>query len=57
MKHVATPSAESPTPKARAIAEARTAVAAGEVIDHAEMVRWLASWGEACEQPSPEARG
>lgn len=37
----------------RALEEAETAYAAGRVISHEAMIRWLASWGGAEELPPP----
>ncbi len=37
----------------RALAEAEAAVAAGRVISHDAMKRWLQSWGTANELPPP----
>ena len=42
--------------EARAIATARTDVAAGRVIPHEDVVRWLQSWGKPDELPCPEPR-
>lgn len=39
--------------KRRAIAEARADVAAGRVISHADMCKWLDSWGKPDELPPP----
>jgi predicted transcriptional regulator len=52
--------AQTPSPeeaereaKRRAIAEARADVAAGRVIPHADMTKWLESWGTPDELPPP----
>jgi predicted transcriptional regulator len=37
-----------------ALAEAKADVAAGRVISHEAMVRWLSSWGTPDELPPPE---
>lgn len=37
----------------RAIEQARADVAAGRVVPHEEVVRWLQSWGTANELPMP----
>ena len=37
----------------RAIAEARADVAAGRLVPHGEVVKWLRSWGTADELPCP----
>ena len=42
--------------KRRAIAEARADIAAGRVISHEDMCRWLESWGTANELPPPSCR-
>lgn len=39
--------------KRSAIAEARADVAAGRVISHADMSKWLDSWGTPNELPPP----
>lgn len=39
--------------KRRAIAEARADVAAGRVICHADICKWLESWGKPDELPPP----
>lgn len=39
--------------KLLAIAEARADVAAGRIIRHEDMVRWLCSWGTPDELPPP----
>lgn len=39
--------------KLRAIMEARADVAAGRIIRHEDMVRWLRSWGAPDELPPP----
>jgi hypothetical protein len=39
--------------KRRAIAEARADAAAGRVISHADMSKWLDSWGSPDELPQP----
>jgi predicted transcriptional regulator len=39
--------------EARAIAEAEADVAAGRVVPHDEVVRWLRSWGAPDELPCP----
>lgn len=39
--------------KRRAIAEARAAVAAGQVVSHKKMVVWLESWGTQPAPPRP----
>lgn len=39
--------------KLRAIAEGRADVAAGRVIRHDDMVKWLRSWGTPNELPPP----
>ncbi len=39
--------------EARAIAEAEADVAAGRVVSHDEVVKWLRSWGTADELPCP----
>jgi predicted transcriptional regulator len=40
--------------EARAIAEARADIAAGRVISHEAMKRWLLSWGTENELPPPK---
>lgn len=40
----------------RALREARLDVAAGRIVSHDEMVRWLESWGDEAELPCPVAR-
>jgi len=42
--------------KRRAIAEARADVAAGRVVSHADMCKWLDSWGTPDELPKPILR-
>jgi predicted transcriptional regulator len=37
----------------RALEEAETAYAAGQVISHEAMTRWLESWGKPDELPPP----
>ena len=56
----AMPQSETPPPfdaereaKLRAIAEGRADLAAGRVIAHADMVKWLRSWGKPGELPPP----
>ena len=39
--------------EARAIAEAEADVAAGRVVPHDEVVKWLRSWGTSNELPCP----
>jgi len=39
--------------KRRAIAEARADVAGGRLISHADMCKWLDSWGKPDELPPP----
>ena len=39
--------------EARAIAEAEADVAAGRVVPHDEVVKWLQSWGTPDELPCP----
>jgi predicted transcriptional regulator len=39
--------------EARAIAEAEADVAAGRVVPHEEVVKWLRSWGTPDELPCP----
>ena len=39
--------------EARAIAEAEADVAAGRVVPHDEVVKWLRSWGTPNELPCP----
>jgi predicted transcriptional regulator len=39
--------------EARAIAEAEADVAAGRVVPHDEVVKWLRSWGTPAELPCP----
>jgi predicted transcriptional regulator len=39
----------------RAIAEAEADVAAGRVVPHEEVVKWLKSWGTPNELPRPFA--
>ena len=39
--------------KAAAIARGRADVAAGRVVGHEDMVKWLRSWGTANELPPP----
>ena len=39
--------------EARAIAEAEADVAAGRVVRHEEVVKWLRSWGTPDELPCP----
>ena len=43
--------------EARALAEAEADVAAGRVISHEAMTRWLRSWGTDHELPPPECDG
>lgn len=38
---------------ALADAEADADLAAGRVVDHAEVAAWLAKWGTAAETPAP----
>ncbi|MGO9173585.1 MAG: CopG family transcriptional regulator [Rhodomicrobium sp.] len=42
--------------EARAIAEAEADVAAGRVVPHEEVVKWLKSWGTPHELPRPEPK-
>jgi predicted transcriptional regulator len=42
--------------EARAIAEARSEIAAGKGVPHEDVVRWLQSWGAPHELPCPEPR-
>jgi predicted transcriptional regulator len=42
--------------EARAIAEAEADLAAGRVVPHEEVVKWLRSWGTADELPCPVPR-
>ncbi|MEJ0063566.1 MAG: antitoxin [Alphaproteobacteria bacterium] len=37
----------------RALAEAQADVAAGRVVPHKDVVRWLRSWGKPDELPCP----
>jgi predicted transcriptional regulator len=39
--------------EARAIAEAEADIAAGRVVPHDEVVKWLRSWGTPNELPCP----
>jgi predicted transcriptional regulator len=39
--------------EARAIAEAETDVAAGRVVPHEDVVKWVRSWGTPDELPCP----
>jgi predicted transcriptional regulator len=39
--------------EARAIAEAEADLAAGRIVPHAEVAKWLESWGTADELPCP----
>jgi hypothetical protein len=39
--------------EARAIAEAEADLAAGRVVPHVEVAKWLESWGTADELPCP----
>jgi predicted transcriptional regulator len=39
--------------EARAIAEAEADVAAGRVVPHGQVVKWLRSWGTPDELPRP----
>jgi predicted transcriptional regulator len=39
--------------EARAMAEAEAALAAGRVVSHEAVTRWLQSWGTADELPPP----
>ena len=39
--------------EAKAIAEAEADVAAGRVVPHEAVVKWLKSWGTAHELPAP----
>jgi predicted transcriptional regulator len=39
--------------EARAIAEAEADVAAGHIVPHEEVVKWLRSWGTPDELPCP----
>ncbi len=40
----------------RAIAEAEADVAAGRVVPHEEVVKWLKSWGTPNELPCPKPK-
>ncbi len=40
----------------RALQEAEADLAAGRVVPHSEVVRWLESWGTANELPCPKDR-
>ena len=40
----------------RAIAEAEADVAAGRVVPHDEVVKWLKSWGTPDELPCPKPK-
>ncbi len=40
----------------RAIAEAEADVAAGRVVPHEEVVKWLKSWGTPDELPCPKPK-
>ena len=40
----------------RAIAEAEADVAAGRVVPHDEVVKWLKSWGTPDELPCPKSK-
>ena len=42
--------------EARAIAEAEADVAAGRIVPHEEVVKWLKSWGTDDELPCPEPK-
>ncbi len=42
--------------EARAIAEAEADVAAGRVVPHDEVVKWLRSWGTPDELPCPVSK-
>ncbi len=42
--------------EARAIAEAEADVAAGRVVPHEEVVKWLKSWGTPDELPCPKPK-
>jgi predicted transcriptional regulator len=46
---------EEPNPEAEAAADARAEadVAAGRLISHAAVRRWLASWGSGAQLPRP----
>lgn len=43
------------TVERRAIAEARADIAAGRLVPHEEVARWLRSWDTAEELPCPKA--
>jgi predicted transcriptional regulator len=40
----------------RAMAEAEADIAAGRVVPHADVVKWLKSWGTPDELPCPKPR-
>jgi predicted transcriptional regulator len=42
--------------EARAIEQAEADVAAGRLVPHDEVVKWLKSWGTADELPCPKAQ-
>ena len=42
--------------EARAIEEAEADVAAGRVVPHEEVVKWLKSWGTPDELPCPKPK-
>lgn len=48
-----TPAEDERDAKRRAIAEGRADVAAGKVVSHHDMIRWLRSWGTPDELPPP----
>ena len=39
-----------------AIAKARAEIAAGQGVPHAEVVKWLKSWGKPDELPPPQPK-
>jgi predicted transcriptional regulator len=43
-----------PEAEEQALQQAEADVAAGRVVPHAEVVRWLQSWGKADELPAPK---
>jgi predicted transcriptional regulator len=42
--------------EARAIAEAEADIVAGRVVSHADVVKWLQSWGMPNELPCPTSK-
>ena len=43
----------NPDAETRADARAEADIAAGRVVDHAEVAAWLATWGKPAERPAP----